>query len=140
MTKDEMKSRIYTFYTTSYFRKHKVSCYTIIEHKKILEEAIQSDDFNEEEKHYCKIKLNCYQEELERQLDILQRETKREDFLKIPTNNKQSLVVNMKEGKLFFEKKSCLDTTQRIDSLSEGEIVLLYDYILQQRDSGKEIF
>ena len=58
----------------------------------------------------------------------------------IPTNNKESLEVYMKEGKLFFEKKSSEGETQRIDSLTEGDIVLLYDYILQQRDSGKEIF
>lgn len=140
MTKEQIKARIYSFYTTDYFREHKVSCYTIIEHKRILEEAIESDDFNQDEKNYCKAKLICYQEELERQLNLLQKETKREDFLKIPTNNKQSLEVNMKEGKLFFEKKSPLGNTTRIDSLTEEDIVLLYDYILQQRDSGKEIF
>lgn len=62
------------------------------------------------------------------------------NILIIPTNNKESLEVYMKEGKLFFEKKSSSGEPQRIDSLTEGEIVLLYDYILQQRDSGKEIF
>lgn len=65
---------------------------------------------------------------------------KKQTSMTIPTNNKESLEVYMKEGKLFFEKKSSEGETQRIDSLTEGDIVLLYDYILQQRDSGKEIF
>jgi hypothetical protein len=64
----------------------------------------------------------------------------KENNLKITTNNKECLEVYIKEGKLFFEKKSSEGETQRIDSLTEGEVVLLYDYILQQRDSGKEIF
>lgn len=140
MTKEQIKSRIYSFYTTDYFREHKVSCYTIIEHKRILEEAIESDDFDNDEKNYCKGKLKCYQEELERQLNLLQKETKRENFLNIPTNNKRSLEVSMREGKLFFKNKTCLNHIERIDSLTEGDIVLLYDYIIQQRDSGKEIF
>ena len=78
MTKEQMKTRIYSFYTTPYFESHKVSCYTIIEHKEILEEAIQSNDYTIEEKLYCKNKLKCYQKELERQLQILTKELEKE--------------------------------------------------------------
>ena len=79
MTKEQIKARIYSFYTTDYFETHKVSCYTIIEHKRILEEAIQSDEYNQEEKNYCKNKLKCYQKELKRQIEILQKELEGEE-------------------------------------------------------------
>lgn len=79
MTKEQIKARIYSFYTTDYFKTHKVSCYTIIEHKRILEEAIESDEYNQEEKNYCKNKLKCYQIELKRQIEILQKELEEEE-------------------------------------------------------------
>ena len=61
----------------------------LLEGIKCIEEAIESDEYNQEEKNYCKNKLKCYQIELKRQIEILQKELEEEEKKKEFETNKE---------------------------------------------------
>ena len=58
----------------------------------------------------------------------------------IEINNKQILEVELKDNRLIFTKKDDKDNVERRDAVLGGEIVLLYNYILHQRDNDLELF
>lgn len=58
----------------------------------------------------------------------------------IEVNNKNTLEVELKDNRLIFTKKDEKGNVERRDQVLDGDIVLLYDYILDRRDQGLEIF
>lgn len=60
--------------------------------------------------------------------------------LVIEVNNKGTLEVEIKDNRLLFTRKDDKGNTERRDQVLDGDIVLLYDYILDRRDQGLEIF
>ncbi len=58
----------------------------------------------------------------------------------IEINNKQTLEVELKDNRLIFTKKDAKGNVERRDAVLDGEIVLLYDYILHQRENDLELF
>ena len=58
----------------------------------------------------------------------------------IEINNKQTLEVELKDNRLIFTKKDAKGNVDRRDAVLDGEIVLLYDYIIDRRDEGLELF
>lgn len=57
----------------------------------------------------------------------------------IEINNKRILRVEIKNKKMYFTHIDEYGNIERIDSITEGEIVLLYDYLRIRKDEGKEI-
>ena len=72
-------------------------------------------------------------EELEKQLDKAGKTT-------IEVNNGCKLKVELKDNRLIFTKLDAKGNIERADAVLDGEIVLLYDYILDRRDKGLELF
>ena len=60
--------------------------------------------------------------------------------LVIEVNNKGTLEVEIKDNRLLFTKKDAEGNIERRDQVLDGDIVLLYDYILDRRDQGLEMF
>lgn len=60
--------------------------------------------------------------------------------VEIEVNNGCKLIVELKDNRLIFTKLDEKGNVERADSVLDGEIVLLYDYILHQRDNGLELF
>lgn len=58
----------------------------------------------------------------------------------IEVNNGCKLKVELKDNRLIFTKLDANGNIERADSVLDGEIVLLYDYILHQRDNDLELF
>lgn len=57
----------------------------------------------------------------------------------IEINNKRILRVEIKNKKMYFIHIDEYGNIERADSITEGEIVLLYDYLRIRKDEGKEI-
>jgi len=60
--------------------------------------------------------------------------------LEIEVNNGCKLIVELKDRRLIFTKLDANGNVERRDAVLDGEIVLLYDYILHQRDNDLELF
>ena len=60
--------------------------------------------------------------------------------LVIEVNNQGTLEVEIKDNRLLFTKKDAEGNIERRDQVLDGDIVLLYDYILDRRDQGLEMF
>ena len=60
--------------------------------------------------------------------------------VEIEVNNGCKLIVELKDRRLIFTKLDAKGNAERRDAVLDGEIVLLYDYILHQRDNDLELF
>lgn len=60
--------------------------------------------------------------------------------VEIEVNNKNKLIVELKDRRLIFTKIDEKGNVERRDAVLDNEIVLLYDYILHQRDNDLELF
>ena len=58
----------------------------------------------------------------------------------IEVNNGDKLEVELKNNRLIFTKLDAKGNVERRDQLLDADIVLLYDYVLDRRDQGLEIF
>ena len=74
------------------------------------------------------------------QVKKAQEEDKKKGTANIEVNNGCKLIVELKDNRLIFTKLDEKGNIERADSVLDGEIVLLYDYILHQRDNDLELF
>lgn len=58
----------------------------------------------------------------------------------IAVNNKRTLQVEITDNKLQFTTRDSNGNIERRDSITEGDIVLLYDYLIDRIDTKKQIF
>jgi hypothetical protein len=61
--------------------------------------------------------------------------------MEIKINNGSKLLIEVDESqrRLRFKKVNSKNEIERIDSICESDIVLLYDYIVLKRDNNEEL-
>ena len=61
--------------------------------------------------------------------------------MEIKINNGSKLLIEVDESqrRLRFKKVNSKNEIERIDSVCESDIVLLYDYIVLKRDNNEEL-
>lgn len=60
--------------------------------------------------------------------------------MQIPVNNNRTLQVELTDQKLTFTAIDSNGNVERKDSITDADIVLLYDYLIDRLDNKKQIF
>jgi hypothetical protein len=60
--------------------------------------------------------------------------------MQIPVNNNRTLQVELTDQKLTFTAIDSNGNIERKDSITDADIVLLYDYLIDRLDNKKQIF
>lgn len=60
--------------------------------------------------------------------------------MQIPVNNNRALQVELTDQKLIFTAIDSNGNVERKDSITDADIVLLYDYLIDRLDNKKQIF
>ena len=60
--------------------------------------------------------------------------------MQIPVNNNRALQVELTDQKLTFTAIDSNGNIERKDSITDADIVLLYDYLIDRLDNKKQIF
>lgn len=60
--------------------------------------------------------------------------------MQIPVNNNRTLQVELTDQKLIFTAIDSNGNIERKDSITDADIVLLYDYLIDRLDNKKQIF
>lgn len=60
--------------------------------------------------------------------------------MQIPVNNNRTLQVELTNQKLTFTAIDSNGNIERKDSITDADIVLLYDYLIDRLDNKKQIF
>lgn len=60
--------------------------------------------------------------------------------MQIPVNNNRILQVELTDQKLTFTAIDSNGNVERKDSITDADIVLLYDYLIDRLDNKKQIF
>lgn len=60
--------------------------------------------------------------------------------MQIPVNNNRTLQVELTDQKLTFTAIDSNGNIERKDSITDTDIVLLYDYLIDRLDNKKQIF
>lgn len=84
--------------------------------------------------------MKDYIKQLEAENERLKKELEKNNYMDVGINNKQVLRFTLKDQKLLIKTIDPKGAITRIDGITEGDLVMLYNYYIDRIENNLEIF